>query len=356
LLILSIPNYPMYRTSATDFVPPMTPASMMGGGGKKPLRGGGRLGVSYLPERPVGGMLGRMPYGPTCIPVFDSKLLYEGIAQGGGAKSKQKEEKDCGCDSKERHNEWLYKLIEKPNPHGGNRGEQRGGALITQFSGVSHVGSTLFAGATISQLIPIIVLAFAHSYFIQYGKSKKQKTRSGFTLYGGGENAFDKEKKMREFAQILQPLGRTNLQTLASILTLHYFSVKHLMAKKSEPVLHEGVFKAEMKIKEVLGDEKTYQDLEKIFLSSSQEGGGSKKLRSLIKPIGKTGFLANGMLIKMKKLFQSFHHVAHDEKKDINKMKQNQKKTLMAFKSLFDHLSPISVGMKIAREESQSRK
>lgn len=343
----------MYRTSATDYVPPMTPASMMGGGGK-PIRGGGRLGVSYLPERPVGGMLGRMPYGPTCVPVFhSSQLLYDGIAQGGGGKK----DKDCGCDSKERHNEWLYRLIEKPYKN--NRGEQRGGALITQFSAVSHVGNRLFQKKNLSELIPTTVHLFAHSYFIQYGNSKKQKQKQNkFTLYGGGENAFDKDAKMREFAQILQPLGRTNLQTLASILTLHYFSVKHLMEKKNEPVLHEGVFKADRKIKEALGNEKTYQELEKIFLESPQEGGGSgsKKLRSLIQPIGKMGFLANGMLTKIKRLFESFHHVAHDEKKDVDKMKQNQKKTFVAFKSLFDHLSPISVGMKIAQEESQSRK
>ena len=158
---------PSQRGAALD----IKPASIMSGGGKAfvgGIRGGGYVGVAFLPQRPIGGMMGRMGYGSKCAPVFKGELY-----QGGGDEKKEKKCNECE-KSKIKSVSEIHELFMMNG--GGDPG------LITPFSAISAV-SPMLAKMSMTNLISIILLIFAHSYIIQYGE---KSTKSGKKKMLGG--------------------------------------------------------------------------------------------------------------------------------------------------------------------------
>ncbi len=315
----------------------------MSGGGKGLISGGGYVGVAFLPQRPIGGMMGRMSYGPECTPMFKGELLK------GGAKKKKsqyvKKEKDCDCEEDLDLSELgrLFKM-----QHGG----MSGGALVTQFSAISQV-APLFASMPINSIIAIIILIFGHSYALTYGESKIKKTHKSKSMSGGG---------LPLFSQILTPLGSSNLIAIASLLLLHYFAVKR---KKMEYGLRGGgikselqasIFENEMKIHEMLGGNKIYKSLQSIFLGTNPNkeiSGGKKdvtkkKLESAIAPMNKDKYIAIGIMSLLKSLFTNFYYTIYKNNK--KSASYYSKKTYILFKKIFDVIAPISVALYLKKK------
>ncbi len=311
------------------------PASM-NGGGKGVVTGGGYVGVAFLPQRPIGGMVGRMGYKENCTPLFSGELLK------GGSKKKVK---DCECDCEEKviHNE-IDKLFE--NQVSG----MHGGALVTQFSAISQV-APLFATMSMNSIIAIIVLIFGHSYALQYGEKKNKKTHKSKSMSGGG---------MPIFLEILSPLGMSNLVALASLLLLHYFAVKRkkmnirMNGGGIQTYLSASIFENEMKIHEMIGGNKIYKSLQNIFLGREEEkkemSGGKKnknKLEKAIEPMNKDQYIAIGIMNLLKSLFTNFYHTIYkNNKKSAN---YYSKHTYIFFKKIFDVMAPISVALYIKK-------
>lgn len=303
----------------------LTPASMTGGG--KIITGGGYTGVAFLPQRPIGGMVGRMGYKESCAPVFSGELLK------GGNK--------CDCETKVKQTE-LQDLFNK------QIGGMYGGALITQFSAISQV-APLFATMSINNIIAIIILIFGHSYALQYGEVKKNKKskHKNKSMSGGGISIF---------SQILIPLGINNLIAIASLLLLHYFAVKHKKMEigirgggiKSE--LQASIFENEMKIHEILGGHKIYKSLQNIFLESDSTqiiGGNKNKLKKTITPLKKDQYIATGIMNLIKKLFTNFYYTIYKNNKQ--SASYYSKKTYISFKDMFDIIAPISVALHLKK-------
>ncbi len=323
------------------------------GGGKGLISGGGYVGVAFLPQRPIGGMVGRMSYGPECTPMFKGELL-----QGGSKKSiqhvrkdKKKKEEDCECDCEEDlNNSELGRLFKI------QLGGMRGGALVTQFSAISQV-APLFATMPINSIIAIIILIFGHSYALQYGENKIKKTHKSKSMSGGG---------MPLFSQILTPLGSSNLIAIASLLLLHYFAIKRKKMEygtrgggiKSE--LQASIFENEMKIHEILGGHKIYKSLQSIFLGTNPNeenkiSGGKKditkkKLESAISPINKDQYIAIGIMNLLKSLFTNFYYTIYKNNK--KSASYYSKKTYIFFKKIFDVIAPISVALYLKKSKN----
>jgi hypothetical protein len=328
----------------------LQPASISGGG-KGAVTGGGYVGVAFLPKRPIGGMVGRMSYGAECTPIFKGELL-----QGGGKQVKReskqvKEDCECDCEEDLERSELgqLFKM-----QHGG----MRGGALVTQFSAISQV-APLFAGMPINSIIAIIILIFGHSYALQYGESKKgKKTHKSKSMSGGG---------LPIFSQILVPLGINNLISIASLLLLHYFAVKH---KKMElgtrgggikSALQASIFENEMKIHEMIGGNKIYKSLQNIFLGSAQEEkelvGGKKnkdKLKSSIIALNKDQYIAIGIMNLLKTLFTNFYYTIYKNNK--KSAAYYSTKTYIFFKKIFDVIAPISVSLYLKKSKLNKKR
>ena len=318
----------------------------MTGGGKGAVTGGGYVGVAFLPQRPIGGMVGRMSYGAECTPVFKGELLKGG--------SKSKKEKDCECDcEKDLERSEIHTLFEK------QVGGMRGGALVTQFSAISQV-APLFAGMSINSIIAIIILIFGHSYALQYGETKKsKKSHKSKSMSGGG---------MPIFSQILIPLGMSNLVAIASLLLLHYFAVKRKKMEfgmrgggiKSE--LQASIFENEMKIHEMIGGNKIYKSLQNIFLGSSnklekEQVGGKKKnnnkLEKAITPLNKDQYIAIGIMNLLKSLFTNFYYTIYKNNK--KSTSYYSKKTYLFFKKIFDVMAPVSVALYLKKSKTKSK-
>jgi len=332
------------------------PASMAGGA-KGAVKGGGYVGVAFLPQRPIGGMIGRMSYGPECTPMFKGELLK------GGAKKKEnkskkksqyvKKEKDCDCEEDLDLSELgrLFKM---------QHGRMSGGALVTQFSAISQV-APLFGSMPINSIIAIIILIFGHSYALTYGESKIKKTHKSKSMSGGG---------LPLFSQILTPLGSSNLIAIASLLLLHYFAVKRKKMElgisgggiKSE--LQASIFENEMKIHEMIGGHKIYKSLQSIFLGTnpSQEykiSGGKKdvtkkKLESAIAPMNKDKYIAIGIMNLLKSLFTNFYYTIYKNNK--KSASYYSKKTYILFKKIFDIMAPISVALYLKKSKQIKKK
>lgn len=320
----------------------------MSGGGKGAVTGGGYVGVAFLPQRPIGGMVGRMSYGAECTPVFGGELLN---LKGGSKKSTGKgKKKDCDCEEKVIRTELqdlFYKQVD----------EMRGGALVTQFSAISQV-TPLFAGMTMNSIISIIILIFGHSYALQYGESKKgKKSHKSKSMSGGG---------LPIFSQILIPLGMNNLIAIASLLLLHYFAVKRKKMElgmrgggiKSE--LQASIFENEMKIHEMIGGNKIYKSLQSIFLGSVQEqkeiSGGKKKnkLEKAIAPLNKDQYIAIGIMNLLKSLFTNFYYTIYKNNK--KSASYYSKNTYIFFKKIFDVIAPISVAIYLKKSKTKINK
>lgn len=314
----------------------LQPASMSGGG-KGAVTGGGYVGVAFLPQRPIGGMVGRMSYGAGCTPLFGGELLE----LKGGSKGK------CDCEKKIVQNE-MHELFNK------QVGGMHGGALVTQFSAISQV-VPLFAGMSINSIIEIIILIFGHSYALQYGEAK-QKSHKSKSMIGGG---------MQFFSQILVPMGMSNLIAIASLLLLHYFSVKR---KKMEIGMRGGgiknklqasIFENEMKIYEMIGGSKIYKSLQNIFLGSvkeQKEMSGSKKKNKLEKAtsLNKEQYIAIGIMNLLKSLFTNFYYTIYkNNKKSASYYSQ---KTYIFFKKIFDIMAPVSVALYLKKSKEKSKK
>lgn len=317
----------------------------MTGGGKGAVTGGGYVGVAFLPQRPIGGMVGRMSYGAECTPVFKGELLKGG--------SKSKKEKDCECDcEKDLERSEIHTLFEK------QVGGMRGGALVTQFSAISQV-APLFAGMSINSIIAIIILIFGHSYALQYGETKNKKSHKSKSMSGGG---------MPIFSQILIPLGMSNLVAIASLLLLHYFAVKRKKMEfgmrgggiKSE--LQASIFENEMKIHEMIGGNKIYKSLQNIFLGSSnklekEQVGGKKKnnnkLEKAITPLNKDQYIAIGIMNLLKSLFTNFYYTIYKNNK--KSTSYYSKKTYLFFKKIFDVMAPVSVALYLKKSKTKSK-
>jgi hypothetical protein len=328
--------------------PPQIPVLKQSMSGQS-MSGGGYVGVSFLPQRPIGGMLGRLSYGPKCTPLF-----YGEILQRGGKKSKSKSESegkkddcDCKCSKEDRIHIDNVKKLFMMNGGGGGAG------LITQFSAISQV-SPLFASMSMTNVISIILLFFAHSYAIQYGQKKSMKSK----MMGGGIGT------PILFSQILQPLGMSNLVAIASLLLLHYFAVRnkrlHMMSgggKEFGNAFQSNVIQNELRIQDMIGGSSIYKELKDIFLedSSSIIGGGKKsKLHEAIKPLEKDQYIASGMMRLLKGLLSNFYNTQYKNKKS---SKSASKKTFLFFKRIFNTITPVSVAIYIRKkEESKSKK
>lgn len=331
----------------------LQPASISGGG-KGAVTGGGYVGVAFLPQRPIGGMVGRMGYGPECTPLFGGELLKGGAKKVRQHVKKVKKDKDCECDCEEdlEHSELgrLFKL---------QHGKMNGGALVTQFSAISQV-APLFANMSINSIIAIIILIFGHSYALTYGESKNKtkKTHKSKSMSGGGVSLF---------SQILTPLGSSNLIAIASLLLLHYFAVKRKKMEygtrgggiKSE--LQASIFENEMKIHEMIGGHKIYKSLQNIFLGSTHKLGKEeviggkkditkKKLESAIAPINKDKYIAIGIMNLLKSLFTNFYYTIYKNNK--KSASYYSKKTYILFKKIFDVMAPISVALYLKKSKN----
>lgn len=321
------------------------------GGGKAAVIGGGYVGVAFLPQRPIGGMVGRMSYGVECKPVFGGELLKGGGKHMKSKKSlKKKEDCDCDCEEKVIRTE-LQDLFH--NQVDGMRGGG-GGALVTQFSAILHV-APLFAGMSINSIISIIILIFGHSYALQYGETKKKnkKSHKNKSMSGGG---------MPIFSQILIPLGMNNLIAIASLLLLHYFAVKRKKMElgtrgggiKSE--LQASIFENEMKIHEIIGGAKIYKSLQNIFLGSVQEQNKvvdkkikKNKLEKAIAPLNKDQYISVGIMNLFKSLFTNFYYTIYKNNKKSASYYSNN--TYILFKKIFDIIAPISVAIYLKKSK-----
>ncbi len=306
------------------------------------MRGGGYVGVSFLPQRPIGGMLGRLPYGPRCAPVFH---------QLGGA-TKKKSNQDCDCESRP-----IVDKIKKLFMMKGGKNMVGGGAgLITQFSAISQV-SPLFASMSMTNVISMIILFFAHSYALQYGEKKSAKSQM---MKGGGGGV------PILFSQILQPLGMSNLVAIASLLLLHYFAVRNKRLQMNgggggmKNAFQSSVVQNELKIQDMIGGSSMYRELRKIFLEEEGiEGGGDKKkkskLREAVEPLEKDQYIASGMLNLLKGLFSNFYDTQY-KSKGKSKKKNPSKRTFLFFKRIFHTMTPISVAIYIRKREEEKKK
>ncbi len=327
----------------------------MAGGGKGAVTGGGYVGVAFLPQRPIGGMVGRMSYGPECTPLFDGELLK---IKGGSKRSvnkhsanKKKEAKEnCDCEQDLKGSE-LHELFKK------QVGGMHGGALVTQFSAISQV-APLFAGMSINSIIAIIILIFGHSYALQYGEAKNKKSHKSKSMSGGGVSIF---------SQILIPLGMNNLVAIASLLLLHYFAVKRKKMEigirgggiKSE--LQASIFENEMKIHEMIGGNKIYKSLQNIFLGSLQTpkedkiiGGKKNKMEKAITSLNKEQYIAIGIMNLLKSLFTNFYYTIYKNNKKC--ASYYSKKTYVFFKKIFDVMAPVSVALYIKKSKTNKKK
>jgi hypothetical protein len=336
-------------------------AASMSGGGKGAVTGGGYVGVAFLPQRPIGGMVGRMSYGAGCTPVFGGELLK---LKGGSKRSVSKRigsqraisknsKDDCECDCEKKIvgselNELFNKQV----------GGMHGGALVTQFSAISQV-APLFATMPINSIIAIIILIFGHSYALQYGEAKKsKKSHKSKSMRGGG---------VPIFSQILIPMGMSNLVAIASLLLLHYFAVKR---KKMEIGIHGGgikselqasIFENEMKIHEMIGGNKIYKSLQSIFLGSfnkldKEQVGGKKsknKLEKAIAPLNKDQYIAIGIMNLLKSLFTNFYYTIYKNKK--KSASYYSKKTYIFFKKIFDVMAPVSVALYLKKSKNSTK-
>ncbi len=316
------------------------------GGSKGLISGGGYVGVAFLPQRPIGGMIGRMSYGPECTPLFKGELLK------GGSKKGKKEDCDCEEDLETSELKHLFNI-------GMKDGKMSGGALVTQFSAISQV-APLFASMSLNSIIAIIILIFGHSYALTYGESKIKKTHKSKSMSGGGISLF---------SQILTPLGSSNLIAIASLLLLHYFAVKR---KKMElgtrgggikNVLNATIFENEMKIHEMIGGYKIYKELQSIFLgtnpneekiSGGKKDATKKKLESAISPIHKDQYIAIGIMNLLKSLFTNFYYTIYkNNKKSAHYYSKN---TYILFKKIFDVMAPISVALYLKKSKNNKNK
>ncbi len=320
----------------------------MSGGGKGLISGGGYVGVAFLPQRPIGGMVGRMGYKADCSPLFGGELLKGGVKKKWKVK-KEKKEKDCDCEQDLERSELgrLFKM---------QYNKMYGGALVTQFSAISQV-APLFATMPINSIIAIIILIFGHSYALTYGESKIKKNHKSKSMSGGG---------VPLFSQILTPLGSSNLIAIASLLLLHYFAVKRKKMEygtrgggiKSE--LQASIFENEMKIHEMIGGHKIYKELQSIFLGGKEISGPStliggkksikkNKLESAISPIDKDKYIAIGIMNLLKSLFTNFYYTIYKNNK--KSASYYSKKTYILFKKIFDVMAPISVALYLKKSK-----
>jgi hypothetical protein len=331
-------------------------SNIQNGGGEKNVKqnGGGYVGVAFLPQRSIGGMMGRLSYGPECTPVFKGEL-YPGdefVPKSdphnffmGGRKKKSVKKEDCDCEEKYEN---MSKLQELFKMKGGGTAAP---GLITQFSAISQV-SPLFLKMSMSNIIAIIVLIFAHSYALQYGSKKSVKSKM---MKGGGVGGSLGEIAL--FSQILQPFGMSNLVAIASLLLLHYFAVRNKRLKimsgggNIQHAFDSSVIQQELKIKEYLGGHKIYKELETIFLDPySQLGGGKSKLREAVEPLEKDQYIANGMMGMLKGLFSNFYDTSY-KSSNKKKPKKSSNKTYIFFKKIFNTIIPVSVAIYIKKKK-----
>ncbi len=316
------------------------PASIVGGG-KGLVRGGGYVGVSFLPQRPIGGMIGRMGYGARCAPIFKGDLY-----QNGGNKKDEK----CDCETKLQNSE-LSNLFNMQYDG------MRGGALITQFSALYQV-APIFASMSINKIIAIIMLIFGHSYAIKYGDTKisnmSKKSHKSRLMKGGGVSIF---------TQILAPLGMNNLVAIAGLLLLHYFAVKNIKmgsmsgGNKFNSSINASIFENEIKIQEMLGGNKIYEELRNIFLGKNNDKiiGGKKKskLERAIAPINKDKYIAFGLMSLLKKLFTNFYYTIYKNNKKSASYYSNN--TYIFFKKIFDVMAPVSVALYLKKNNKNNK-
>ena len=376
----------------------LTPASAMTGGGKNmKQRGGGYVGVSFLPERSIGGMPQRLGFGPMCTPVF---VTYpDPLYQAGGGK-----EKPCDCDEKKTQTT----MTETDAQSASLRELSQmigGGDPISQFSTIAAT-SSIFAPMTINQLISIILLLFRNAYLTRSSASPKKISSShrDRILGGGSVEPPSTETVSQEGSQeirgggsplpllapILAPFGPGNLVAIAAILLLHYFATRRERMMKSmkggsksmESFKSESLFEKEMKIHQMLGGNSLYRELEKSFLTVDAEssddllGGGVKgklrgtrekkkgKIAALIKPIGHARFKAQKFIRNLKNLFRHYYYTIYKEKSSkkmagggLAKGKQmaHSKRAVQSFQRIYDMIAPIAVALKLKSTEKRKK-
>ncbi len=343
---------------SSNEIPSLTPASMSGGG--KKIKGGAYTGVSFLPQRPIGGMLGRMGYGPHCTPVFYGDLYN---MNGGG-----KNNKKCDCEKEIHHTSLLNELYKKVSSKSskskmgnitqmGGMTQMGGSDLLTQFTAISKT-APLFATWDINNIIALIILIFGHSYVLQYANKKDSNKKK---ILSGGYN----NKKIiggSPLGSILAPLGMSNLIALASLLLLHYFVVRRkrmsvISGGGLESLLNENVFDKEMKIHEMLGGYKIYNQLEEVFLKRKDEniiyGGCKNSFDPIITHLGYDSYMASGILRMLKTLFSNFYNSIYNKE---NKKKSYGKITFRLFKRIFNILTPVSVAIYLKKNKVKVKK
>ena len=377
----------------------LTPASAMTGGGKnKKQSGGGYVGVSFLPERSIGGMPQRLGFGPRCTPFF--RGYPDPLYQAGGGK-----EKPCDCDEKKLTSTMTEKEAQSASL-GELSGLMFGGSPISQFSTIA-ASSSIFAPININQIISIILLLFGHAYLTRSSASPKKSSSHRDRILGGGSVEASQTESQQEIrgggsplpllAPILMPLGPNNLVAIAAILLLHYFATRRERmismkggSKSMELFQSESLFEKEMKIHQMLGGNSLYRELEESFLTieSSSDGdllgGGVKgklrgtrekrkgKIAALIKPIGHARFKAQKFIRDLKNLFRHYYYTIYKEKtggkngrkgqmdggSKLAKGKQmaHSKRAVRSFQRIYDMIAPIAVALKLKKEGAPRKK
>ena len=167
------------------------------------------------------------------------------------------------------------------------------------------------------------------------------------------------------FSQILAPLGMNNLVAIAGLLLLHYFAVKNERMKLGmkggglKSTLNASIFENEMKIHEMLGGNKIYEELRSIFLDedNQKQNGGKKKVKSklnkAINPLNKDKYIAFGLMGLMKKLFTNFYYTIYKNKN--KSASYYSKNTYIFFKKIFDIMAPVSVAIYLKKNEMKNK-
>jgi hypothetical protein len=326
-------------------------------------------------------MPNRLGYGASCQPIFFThpNPLY----QGGGGKEKPN---DCGCDEK------------APAGPPGSLPEMwsmTGGSPISQFSTIAAT-SSIFTPMGINQIIPIILLLFAHAYLTRNYKPPSSPSGSHRDrILGGGEVDQITPTPIQDsmtgggdpgslLAPILVPFGPANLVAIAAILLLHYFATRReKMMKMSgggesmSAFQTESIFEKEIKIHQMLGGHSLYRELEEVFLTpESSVGGGlkgksrSRKMAKLIEPVGYDKFKAPSFIKDLKNLFRHYYYTIYKEKPGKAKKgkgkkmdggaKQKQmahsKRSVKSFQRIYDMIAPIAVALTLRKQQRKQKK
>ena len=265
--------------------------------------GGDGYSVDVKPED-VGGQPIIKRYTPLNTPVFNGNLLQ----QNGGC--------DTGCNNSS--DPFVFDMI-----------KQQGGKKIDQIHAIKKLSHILLP-LSVNSLTKLNIKLFLNDETI----NNKQ-----FKQYGG---------YLENLEQLIAPLGKNNLLVLASLLLLHHFAVDSKRSVETNKKILFGGNSFVSSISELLlpieekkmGTSKILRTLKTAFDNNKNDQKGGSQLKNLIAPLGKSAFIATGLLVILQKLFS-------DKIKEI-KTTNTEKKVLIGgevnknFEKLYNLIGPIT--------------